>query len=71
MLRFNEDITKYMAISRLNNTTINTALNLSLYNFGEMGKVKYLGMILIENNETIKEVENRIQAENKSFLGVE
>lgn len=71
MLRFNEDITKYMAISRLNNTTINTALNLSLYNFGEMGKVKYLRMILIENNETIKEVENRIQAENKSFLGVE
>lgn len=67
-LLINEENTKYMVVRRQNNVRLSLSLNINQYNFGRVDQFKYLGTIVIENNETIKEIEARFQAGNKCFF---
>lgn len=69
-LRINKEKTKYISVRRKSNARLNPSLRIDQYNFGRVEQFKYLETIQTENNDTAIEIEARIQAGNKCFVGL-
>jgi len=72
-LEINVEKTKYMIAQRMFLPLffdVHTHLEVRAYKFSRVKKFKYLGTLVIQNNEIQKEIRARIHASNRCYFGL-
>ncbi|CAG9826824.1 unnamed protein product [Diabrotica balteata] len=72
-LQINENKTKYMYMSRNNQSgdRIGQKITINDFNFERVREFKYLGITITEDNNASQEINNRIQAGNRCLFALQ
>ncbi|XP_050439190.1 uncharacterized protein LOC126844814 [Adelges cooleyi] len=69
-LQTNETKTEYMVVGRRETAGVYPSLNVRNYVFSRAKQFKYLGSVITEKNEIVKEISARILAGNRAYHGL-